>query len=383
MTGLSIEKVNHLVNHRHLDIEKPGSRTPPDDRRSWWIERPLTFVLLLALVFGVIYGGGFVACTADSLRPSFVCQKALTQPWATVITGTLVLLGAVLTYLSSEKTRALSREALDQTASDAERGHQRSIEAALNDRFVTAVGQLGTSSEYTVRLGGAYSLIALAEDWVVLGEQKEESRTRARKQTQVCVDVLCSYLRSNSHRTVPESGVSGQFQSESRLRTEVFRMLFSTRGVTNGNSSSHKLSWTYLGLDEAFMDGADLRHIDGWCISLKGANFAGLNLSHSKWTFGSFQGAILDDVDLSAADLSGACLEGASLRSANLNRTELTEAHFDGVHLEGADLAGARGLSADQIALAHCWDDSTKWPEDLAPDGGTKRHSDLSGKPSF
>src|SRR5689334_7800894 len=51
----------------------------------------------------------------------------------------------------------------------------------LNERFATAAGQLGGDKPSAVQLAGVYAMAVLADDW-------KENR-------QVCVDVLCGYLR--------------------------------------------------------------------------------------------------------------------------------------------------------------------------------------------
>jgi hypothetical protein len=50
----------------------------------------------------------------------------------------------------------------------------------LNDRFATACTQIGHDKP-TVRLAGIYAMASLADEWV--------------EQRQVCIDVLCAYLR--------------------------------------------------------------------------------------------------------------------------------------------------------------------------------------------
>lgn len=89
-----------------------GTRPEKEDgdvRGSWIAEPPLLFVSLLAVVIGVVYIGGFTGCRTTGFSEGALCRNPLTQPWATLIAGTLVLLGAILTYLSTEQTRALTR----------------------------------------------------------------------------------------------------------------------------------------------------------------------------------------------------------------------------------------------------------------------------------
>lgn len=338
---------------------------------------------MLALVIGVIYVGGFAGCRTPALSEEALCKNALTQPWATLIAGTLVLLGAILTYLSTEKTRGLTRQELRHTQDEAERVHQRQVESALNDRFVTAVEQLGNKEQHPVKLGGVYSLMALAEDWVAFGDQSS-LRERARKQAQVCVDVLCSYVKSNTHKSarpnlpgmVSPVKLMAVSRPESDLRSVIFRVLISTRQHVHPRTTPHPLSWTHLNFDGADMTDVNMSSVQGENISLNDANLSRADLSHSVWFFGNFQRTQLRGTNMSQADLSGACLEGANFEGVDLMHAKVEGAHLHHAHLRGADLSTAVGLTHEQIEVAHCWDITTSWPEEFQPSWAIKRPED-------
>lgn len=346
---------------------------------SWIAQRPLLFVSLLALVIGVLYVAGFAGCRTPSLSSQALCTNQLTQPWATLIAGTLVLLGAILTYLSTEKTRSLTRQELKHTLDEADRVHLRQLESALNDRFVKAVEQLGNVEQQPVKLGGVYSLMALAEDWTAFGNQTGDYSERANKQAQVCVDVLCSYLRSNTHLATPAS-VSGDSAApeieliESEVRSAIIRILLSTRQRSRPTTTPHPLEWVRLNFDGADIRGAALDSIAGEKISLIGADLSRADLSQSTWTMGNLQRTSLRGADLSRADIRGACMEWADFYSAELSHTKVDGTHFHESHLIGADFSGAVGLTQDQIDVAHCWDTTTTWPKGYQPPSLTKPH---------
>jgi hypothetical protein len=86
------------------------------------------------------------------------------------IGGTVALTVAVRKQKFAERQHKL-------TESDANRQDRR----ILDERFVNAVEQLGKKESAAVRIGGAYSLERLADDWPV-GRQ-------------ACINVLCGYLR--------------------------------------------------------------------------------------------------------------------------------------------------------------------------------------------
>ncbi|KFF58143.1 hypothetical protein JF66_20840, partial [Cryobacterium sp. MLB-32] len=81
---------------------------------------------------------------------------------------------------------------LDREKEDSRRGEAKSqvrIDAnrTLRGRFVTAVELLSASDSATKRTAGMYALVALADDWQAFGSREE---------VQVCIDVLCGYLRA-------------------------------------------------------------------------------------------------------------------------------------------------------------------------------------------
>lgn len=86
-------------------------------------------------------------------------------------------LGGVVALVTSFKRQQLSELSYRMAVSSLERDRQR----ILNERFASAVTQLGDSSSASVRIGGVYSLAKLADDWPT--------------DRQRCIDVLCAYLR--------------------------------------------------------------------------------------------------------------------------------------------------------------------------------------------
>ncbi len=86
---------------------------------------------------------------------------------------------------------------------------------------------------------------------------------------------------------------------------------------------------------------ADLRRINGWDLSLHGAD-----LTNAK----------LDEADLTGADLNNAKLKGASLRGAGLQfsslvATDLTDANLDGAFVYGVGAWDIRGQPESQRDL--------------------------------
>lgn len=87
----------------------------------------------------------------------------------------------------------------------------------------------------------------------------------------------------------------------------------------------------------------------------------GISLCEAYLPFSNFKGAFLYDCDLEGALLCGADFNGAWLWRTNMRRVNL-----DGADLRGADLSGVRHLTLEQVAEAHC-DEETRLPQELRP----------------
>lgn len=160
-------------------------RQPPRGRYTpnlWpvWIVAPLAVIVAGLVGWGIYHQAyGFFADEAARQKPSkSVDVNDVLKATVTVLT----LAGAVLAGLYAYRKQLLS-----------EGDAHRADASQLAERYTTAAEQLG-HDQAAVRLAGVYALARLADDW-------EEQR-------QVCVDVLCAYLRmpydpdpgSNTHR---------------------------------------------------------------------------------------------------------------------------------------------------------------------------------------
>ncbi|WP_433719081.1 pentapeptide repeat-containing protein [Actinoplanes sp. CA-051413] len=162
-----------------------------------------------------------------------------------------------------------------------EAAEDRETDRILRERFAKAVDQLG-HEQARVRVAGVYAMADLADDW-------EKSR-------QMCIDVLCAYIRMPYDPHGAEAGAG-----EREVRRTLFRVL-----------RNH------------------LRPETRW--------------SETKWSgyrF-SFEGAVLDSGDLSGAELTS---------TGHMTFHRVTFAgrfYFDGVRLHGAPMWFSRATFAGQ-----------------------------------
>jgi len=120
-------------------------------------------------------------------------------------------------------------------------------------------------------------------------------------------------------------------------------------------------------LEDANLEGADLRDADLRGANLRGAdlrdaNLRGANLQYADLRDANLRGANLQYAELRVTDLEGAELRGANLRGANLQYADLRDANLRGANLDYTCLplwCGSKGMIVDkriaaQIAAHFC-----------------------------
>ncbi|OZD18323.1 pentapeptide repeat-containing protein [Rhodococcus sp. 06-156-3C] len=234
--------------------------------------------------------------------------------------------------------------------------------SALHDRYTTAAEQLGNNESPAIRLAGVYALASLADDWFA---QKAEG------QRQVCIDLLCAYLRANAHTSD---------DNEANVREAILSTIKDrTRLTAGGGWHLSRLDLTDLDLTEVTLTGASLLRAD-----ISGTNLTRATLNRVTFTAGreprdlfgeeieqsmqsrrttppprgpvrskrivqatlfgaDFTGAKLQFAGFAEATrLNGAKFVDADLRGADLTLTMLAETTFSNAVLTGTTLEGAR-----------------------------------------
>jgi uncharacterized protein YjbI with pentapeptide repeats len=212
--------------------------------------------------------------------------------------------------------------------------HRHDTGTALRGRYTDAAEQLGSES-FAIRLAGVYALASLADDWRRFGNLKEQ---------QVCVDLLCAYLRTDTLDRAEDA------TQERQIRNSVVGVI-RDHTAEQSEPTPDGMAWVACRFD---LSGADLTE----------ANLAGVNL---------LQGATMINTDLECADLHGAVLPEAKLIDANLKGAKLT-----GTQLNNADLTGTDLTSARVLAHGHGYrrprDEDATWGANLVD-----QDTDLSG----
>ncbi|WLF51502.1 pentapeptide repeat-containing protein [Rhodococcus opacus] len=207
--------------------------------------------------------------------------------------------------------------------------------ARLHDRFAKAVEQLA-NGDPTIRLGAVYVLAALAFDWLAVREFR---------QRQVCVDILCAYLRSTPKISPDvaedqrDTNILDALKRDQDVRKAALQALSEINFLddTKGKKTSTGLARSHRNL---YRRQAKKGAIPETRIDLNGITLRGLDLHHVNLAHLPLAGANLTDVNLKGADLTRttlnkATLENVTLDEAKLIYTDLTLASLEGVSLNG------------------------------------------------
>lgn len=258
-------------------------------------------VLTLAVFVGVLFFDSFETKVSEHLG---VSEKSEILKFVGIAMGGILI--ALQAHASNRRAKAME----DRTVS-AEQG-------LLQERMKNSIEHLGHGSE-SVRLGGAYELIHLAQD------TEEEFQEAA-------LDILCAHIR----QTTGNSEYQERHALEPSAEVQsLLTMLFGYGGV--------EFSSQYTNLQGTWLNGAQLPNGRLQGVDLSGAHLQMVNLSEA-----CLNGALMFD-----AHMEGAYLERAQLDGADLDRAQLLDADLGRARLRGADLSEAKlqlsNLSSAQL----------------------------------
>lgn len=207
------------------------------------------------------------------------------------------------------------------TKNIAEASAGREIQRAMHERYQAATAQLGHEN-LTIRLAGVYALTAVADDWLARDD---------RGQAQVCVDVLCSYLRTGKR---DEDGS----QPDVEVRQTITRVIASHLQPDAAPSWSD-FDFDFTGAVFTGRHSFERAVFKGGTVSFAGVEFSGLDVSFNRVTLASavvsFEDAVISGrlVTFAGADLGSAHFDGAVLSAKEVS---FAGAQFSSVSFEAA-----------------------------------------------
>ena len=221
-----------------------------------------------------------------------------------VLAGLVLILQAVI---ANKRARAMERTASAQAdaAVSQAAANENTEKGQRQERLENAIEHLGSGSE-SVRLGGAYELVHLAQD------------TKSLRQS--VLNILCSHIR----RTTKEETYREEYPWKP---SEEIQSLLTLLFVEEWNA----FAGLRVDLNGSHLNGADLRE-----AQLCEANLRRTNLNK----------ALLDNARLEKVLLAEAHLKEARLGNVDLREAQLFMAHMQGAYLEDARLQGANLMDA-------------------------------------
>lgn len=280
-----------------------------------------------------------VRCARSALGDFY---STTASAYGTVTAGALALGAAGIAYRNGHQQRLSDRRTAEEDLVHAQQqlasaentsNLQRDADIVrdLRARFTTAAEQLAHDTT-TIQTAGAYALASLADDWLTRDNSQE---------AQVCVNVLCTYLRTH-HLTRTAPGAEYDYTQEpfdQPVRDTI------TRIITSHLHPIATPSWSHLNYDSTGTHLHDASFIDavfsGDQVSFKKATFSGDRVSFDSAGFSG------EKVSFDEAMFSGGVVEFSKVTfSARLARFEATfsglRANFRGAVFSGEQVSFER-----------------------------------------
>ncbi|HVW44381.1 MAG TPA: hypothetical protein VHC18_23830 [Amycolatopsis sp.] len=283
-----------------------GLGLPALRRRTSADQRSLTVAvlswLLVALVVAAASGAALLWAFGWPRLPSMPAfDPAQTLDLVRIVLTVVAGIGGVVLLAVNMRKQRVTEAEHDLAVARAEREREQ----GFNERFGTAAEQLAHGNA-AVRLAGAYAMAGLADEW---------------SQAQVCVDVLCGYLRLPP----PADG-----DEETQVRNTILRLI---RERARDRWSSLDFDFTGVEFEDADFSGGDF----SGTVVFDGAKFAGSLTSFRGTTFAgrlSCHGTVFESTETSFA--------GAEFHAA--------KAEFVGARFAG-DLLSFENVTVDRISV--------------------------------
>ena len=259
------------------------------------------------------------------------------------------------------------KNTLEKTKNDQD--HTRQVHAERRSRYTKAIEHL-FNENISVRLGGVYTLASLADEWLS-DEKTLHNKEERRKEGQVIINTLCSYIRSSfnlaskiedlSQDQTPEDYEGGDQQfvkdraklrEETELRLAILEAI-KTR-LDNRNRSINQIfgkgSWSDFDYDFSnahfFYPIVFTNRYFGASSNFFGAEFAGYaDFSEAEFTRADFSEAeFTQNANFSKAEFTqNANFSKAEFtQNANFSKAEFTkDAKFSGAEFTNANFSEA------------------------------------------
>lgn len=201
-----------------------GAKAPPPSAEDPWYIRRFTLTLIL---LGIGGGGSalFIPFILWRCTGMDVSQVDPLRLHLLYLTGGII---AILTLLQTNWKNQIDRRKVDadikkyeEDVKKNDNDHNRQVHAERRSRYTKAIEQLA-DDKAPIRLGGVYTLVGLVDEW--LTDKSIRKGADRRKEGQVIVNSLCSYLRSLPPKTKLSDLKAGKYPSdEAEVRIAIIK----------------------------------------------------------------------------------------------------------------------------------------------------------------
>lgn len=201
-----------------------GAKAPPPSAEDPWYIRRFTLTLIL---LGIGGGGSalFIPFILWRCAGMDVSQVDPLRLHLLYLTGGII---AILTLLQTNWKNQIDRRKVDadikkyeEDVKKNDNDHNRQVHAERRSRYTKAIEQLA-DDKAPIRLGGVYTLVGLVDEW--LTDKSIRKGADRRKEGQVIVNSLCSYLRSLPPKTKLSDLKAGKYPSdEAEVRIAIIK----------------------------------------------------------------------------------------------------------------------------------------------------------------
>lgn len=228
-------------------MNKPNeSLEGSSQRRSWW-SRNWFYTALISIA---IIGSFCAFCLPLLISEPFSPGDSV----ATLRQAILAATGGILAMLTLWETRRKNLQEKDKNDLD----HARQVKAERRSRYAKAIEQLADDKS-AVRLGGIYTLVKLADEWLTDSKTIPDETDRV-AEGQIIINSLCSYIQSpyslaekrifiEDAETFEESGDKftnerAALYVEQRIRQVIFNEISKRSSKCNGSNEIKPGKWS-------------------------------------------------------------------------------------------------------------------------------------------
>ena len=164
-------------------MNKPNeSLEGPSQHRDWWSRNWFYTTLISIAIIGSFCAFWLPLLISEPFGPG--------DSVATLRQAILAATGGVLAMLTLWETRRKNLQEKDKNDLD----HARQVKAERRSRYAKAIEQLADDKS-AVRLGGIYTLVKLADEWLTDSKTTPDETDRM-AEGQIIINILCSYIQS-------------------------------------------------------------------------------------------------------------------------------------------------------------------------------------------